>query len=94
VRETQQKQLLVVIPLITGGNNKERSNIALRSVSPLSFFVGTTGQLSNQFIMDLLALNALLGMIGEVSVTTGKNWQILGGGWLDTFRTYNRRRYA
>ena len=29
-------------------------------------FVGETGQLSNRFVKDLLALNALLGMIGEV----------------------------
>ena len=28
--------------------------------------VGMTGQLSNQLIKNLLALNALLGMIGEV----------------------------
>jgi hypothetical protein len=28
--------------------------------------VGVTGQLSNQFIKDLLALNALLGMIVEI----------------------------
>ncbi len=35
-------------------------------------FVGTAGQVSNLFIKDLLALQSLLWMIGEVSGRTGK----------------------
>jgi hypothetical protein len=37
-----------------------------RSVSNWSFFVVAIGQLSDFFLKDLLALNAHLGMIGEV----------------------------
>jgi hypothetical protein len=48
---------------VTAGTYVKRKKEATAS---FFLFVGMTGQLSNQFIEDLLALNALLGMIGEV----------------------------